>query len=550
MFKSESTDQLKKLKEQYDNAYYNVQGPMVSDQVYDQLVEEIKLREPNIMMGVGCKIPDFDVKVKLPYFMGSMDKIKLEEPEKLKDWLFKNPATEYIVSNKLNGVSCLIVYSDQYGIKLYTRGDGIEGRDISYFADKIRHIKKLPKRTEIVVRGEIIISQSIFNAKYKEKFSNILGLIVGTVNSKSLREPIFDFEFVAYELIDKSNSSTPLDNLNLLKKLGFKVVNFQTEKTLSIENLTDKLQEQRKTYEYDIDGLIVQSNKAYKRDNTTPDGNPKYAFAFKMYGEIAETEVQEVEWNVSKWGCLKPRITVTPVFLGGSTVTHATGINAKFISENLIGRGARVLITKSGDVIPKVISVVKPAAKADLPQCRYTWNETRIDIYKQDSEKSDCIPLLVHFFVSMDIKEINEGVVTKLVNAGFNSVKKIVNLSIDDLLKVQTIKQKMADRIYNNIHSVLGSDSGVSLGKLLVASGVFQKGFGTRRADDLVNCLNQKLFSSGLLLNTEISADDIVQIKGFSKLTAERFVAKIGDFNSFFEGIRDRIKFIKEYNQK
>jgi DNA ligase (NAD+) len=547
MFKSESTRKLNQLKLKYDEAYYNGEGPLVDDQTYDALVEELKLRSPNTKLGIGCKINNSNDKVKLPVFMGSMEKIKLEEPEKLKDWISKNQASDYIVSNKLNGVSCLITYKN-LKVTLYTRGDGSEGRDISYFADKIKHIVELQKDTEIVVRGEIVISKEKFNSKYKDKFSNELGLVVGTINSKTLREAVFDFDFVAYELVSCKPTAKPEENFNHLKELGFKVANFfsLSKEKLSVKNLALELEAHRQKCEYDIDGLIVQSNVPYSKDNTSPDGNPKYAFAFKMYNEIVETDVQEVEWNVSKWGCLKPRITVSPVLLGGSTVTHATGIHAKFILENLIGKGARVKITKSGDIIPKIVEVVKPAKKADLPSCKYVWNETGIDIFKQDEEKSDCIPLLVHFFVSMDIKEINEGVVAKLVNCGYNTVQKILELNVEQLLGVPTIKLKMAERIFTNIHSVLGSESGIKLSKLMVASGVFQKGFGMRRAEDLVQNLGEKIFSDAFILNENISVEEVTKINGFSKLSAEKLVSNLSEFNAFLFSIKKHIKFIAE----
>ena len=125
----EPLDELLELKNKYDNAYYNTGTPLVSDEEYDKLVERINKIGLGKTTGVGYEVVNI-TKKKLPYYLGSLDKIKTEK--KLDKWKLENKAQNYIVSHKLDGVSCLCVCEDGK-ISLYTRGDGTIGGDISTF---------------------------------------------------------------------------------------------------------------------------------------------------------------------------------------------------------------------------------------------------------------------------------------------------------------------------------------------------------------------------------------------------------------------------------
>ena len=128
------------LKQKYDDAYYNTSNQIVDDDTYDLLTEVIKSKDPAISLGIGCKLREGENKVQLPFHLGSMEKIKKDDKEKLNMWVKTRPTrnNEYIISDKLNGVSCLISFSPNQPPKMYTRGDGKEGSDISYFYNKIK----------------------------------------------------------------------------------------------------------------------------------------------------------------------------------------------------------------------------------------------------------------------------------------------------------------------------------------------------------------------------------------------------------------------------
>jgi DNA ligase (NAD+) len=159
--------------------------------------------------------------------------------------------------------------------------------------------------------------------------------------------------------------------------------------------LVEKLVEFKQDSPYEIDGIIVQADIKYTRNTS---GNPDYAFAFKILSEVAETTVINVEWNISKWGALKPRVEIEPVELAGVLITYATGFNAKFIKDNEIGPGSRILITRSGDVIPYILKILT-RTEADMPTIEYVWNETGVDIISENPDEM-CIKRMLSFFLS------------------------------------------------------------------------------------------------------------------------------------------------------
>ena len=125
-------------------------------------------------------------------------------------------------------------------------------------------------------------------------------------------------------------------------------------------------------------GVICCNDEIYPRKR----GNPEHAFAFKMVlsDQIAEVKVTDVIWTPSKDGFLKPRVQVEPVILGGVTIEYATGFNAKYIVDNNIGVGAVIKLVRSGDVIPHILAVIRPASEPLMPTQDYTWNDTRVDV--------------------------------------------------------------------------------------------------------------------------------------------------------------------------
>ena len=525
------TETLMKIKDKLDDRYYNTGDSVIDDDRYDLLVA--LLEERGETLNVGCKLREGDNKTALPFYLGGMNKVKQGEDSKINKWLDTNKCSEYIVSDKINGVSCLVVYDKVGDIKLYTRGDCTEGADVSYLANRIPTIVKDLKN--IAVRGEFIISIKDYNQKHTDK-ENCLSTIVGLINSKTLRKGVKDLVFIAYEIVDEKIGAKPSDNMKRLQSLGFNIARYDIFKSISSDILAESLETRKGNSLYEIDGLVIQGNVPYNRYNLSSSGNPDYAFAFKMILEVAEVVVEKIVWNIKRYGAIKPRIRVIgldgkPVKLTGITVRYSSGFNASFIHNNKINVGSHLLITRSGDIIPYVLQVLTQSDEPQMPDYPYNWNESGIDIYACDGGNDQLIQKLIHFFTTIGVKYVNEGVIKRFVKGGFDSIQRIVEASQDDFReKVDGFKGKMSEKIWTSIHKSLEN---VEIPILMSACGVFGFGLGVKRATLFCNVLDP--FG-------EVSIEDVMNIEGFSTKTSEKIVNALPDFRVFVDSLGDLIK--------
>ena len=337
-----------------NKGYYCNNKSLMSDEEYDILKEFIEEKFPDneaIQEGhTACSVSVEKKKITLPFEMWSMNKFKKEQ--QITTWLkdYKGP---FIISAKVDGVSA--GYSTM-GDKpvLFTRGNGKVGQDISHAIEYLG----LPTQKGIEIRGELLMKKDVFETNWSDRFANVRNMIAGTANAKeSFPERWSDIDFVCYEVV--APHLTPSKQFALIKKLN--IISVIHKKMTKIDKtvLSKYLIDWRENYDYDIDGIIVADDKKYPRTSK----NPKHAFAFKtvLDDQIVESKVVDVIWSPSKDGYLKPKVQIQPVKLGGAVIQYATLHNAEFVIKNKIGLGALVQILRSGDVIPKVEKVVKPA---------------------------------------------------------------------------------------------------------------------------------------------------------------------------------------------
>lgn len=289
----------------------------------------------------------------------------------------------------------------------------------------------------------------------------------------------------------------------------------------------------KETSPFEIDGIIVQPNAPYERNVAA---NPEYAFAFKMRlsGNLVESEVVGVDWNVSKWGQLKPRVEIKPVQLGGVTITWATGFNAKFIVEESIGPGAVIEVTRSGDVIPYIVKVVKKVSEPEMPEIPYKWNETGVDIYTEEFGDEMCIKLIASFFSKLGILHVGEKNVGKIYKAGYDTLLKIIAASKQDLMEVSGFGSLMAERTYNNIRGGLRD---LLLPTVLGASGVFGFGLGRKKITTLLDEFPDILDVHKTLTSQQL-LQRVLQIEGFSAKSAQKIVDNVEWADKFIRAMK------------
>jgi NAD-dependent DNA ligase len=500
--------------------YYNSKQ-IITDNQYDIIKEFTNTKFPSnaAVTEIGAEVEKN--KAQLPYEMASMDKIK-PDTGALKEWMakYKGP---YVLSCKLDGVSGLYT-TEGSAPKLYTRGNGTVGQDISYL---IPHLK-LPKTKGIAIRGEFIIPKAVFDAKYKTKFANPRNMVAGIINHKTLNEQLKDVHFVAYETIMPSGLS-PSKQMDFLGTIDVERVLYKTETTLTNEMLSDLLVDWRTNYTYEIDGVIVANDAVYSRTS----GNPDHAFAFKMVlsDQMAEAKVVDVIWTPSKDGLLKPRVRIEPIQLGGVQIEYATGFNGAFIFNHKVGIGATIELIRSGDVIPHIKAVTVPAPEPKMPSVPYVWNSTHVDVMLENAGDDSTVKEknITGFFKGLEVDGLGAGNVAKIIAAGYDTVGKILRMTEADFLKVEGFQKKMAAKIYNGIKEKVAT---ANLVTIMSCSNVFGHGFSETRLGPIIQTYPD------ILLSSESNAGKIkklTEIKGMAVKTASAFVEKIPDFIAFLK---------------
>ena len=539
--------------------YYNTSISIINDATYDLLIDFLRLRDPKskILKNIGAPIKSKN-KVKLDYHLGSMDKIKPADCRKFDSWIkkYKGP---YNLSDKLDGVSALLVYKKNESIKLFTRGTATEGHDITvlikYFnLPSFEEIKEYVSKKKIVsddknnlmaFRGEIIINQKIFEKNWSKTLKNARNSVSGLVNSKNINSDLAkDTNLVLYEVVDPFLKID--EQFKMLNELGFKVVKNKTVSTLSFEILSKYLRDRRSNSEYLIDGIIITDTQKHDRNT---DGNPEYAFAFKdiLEDQITQSTIIKIEWNISKNGYLNPTVIIEPVCIGGVEIKRVSAHNAKYVVDNKLGVGAIIEIIRSGDVIPYIQKVIKPALKIDLPKGTWYWNETEVDIISNDMESDELkIKNLQFFFSTLNTKGMGKKNVEKIYNSGLNTIEKILKAKETDLLKIEGFKEKTSS---NLILAIKESLTNVNLAKLIAASNALGEGIGELRLKQVLNTYPNLITDYKKWTKKEF-IDKIKELEGWEDKTSSVLVNNFDEFIKFYNKIKSYITLEKKIEIK
>ena len=512
--------------QQCDTAFFNTSSTLVSDDMYDLLKDYLKKLDPKnpYFKRVGA---DEETKVKLPFWMGSLDKIKDNE-KAIDNWKKKYDGSS-IISDKLDGISCLF-YKNNDDIKIYTRGNGTEGQDISH----LRNYITFPSITEnkFVIRGELIISRSNWE-KIKDIGSNARNVVAGAIHSKIINKDLMsNIDFIAYDILFPKMKIE--DVFNYFTKNNIKCANYVLWDldNINLQSLSNHLELRRNESDYEVDGIVVYNNKIHKVINGK---NPKYAFAFKsiLTHEQAEVIVTDVEWNVSMHKYMKPIVKFNEVVIAGVKIKQATGFNGKFINSNIIGPGSRIVIIRSGDVIPHILKILSVSSngKPKMPELKYRWNDTQIDIILDEDgkNKEQDIKSYTYFMAKLDVGSVKESTIKRLYENGFDTLDKILKIKVEELKQLDGFQEKSAIKIVENFAKIKDSDCDI----LLDASNILGRGFALKKI---------KLVSENYPLNKKaeilkLTVDDLLKIDGIGNVNAKQFVENIKNFYEFLDKI-------------
>lgn len=432
-------DLIKKLNEASE-AYYKYDKPIMSDQEYDALYDELE----NMEKSTGIVLAGSPTQKVQGYILDGFKKVKHSKPmlsaAKTKDINEINRFLgeyDWYCSGKLDGLTLVVIYEDGKFIQGITRGNGEVGEDVT---DACRFIKNLPMqipyKNRLELRGECVMSWDEFNRineNLVEKYSHPRNLAAGTLRQLDLniiKER--NLSFVVFECVTKLVDDK-WDELYTLTDYGFETVirtlpmNSVTTLLMISESMTELVQDD----EYPYDGLIFEirsHNRSEKLGST--DHHENCRMALKWKDEVVETTLRDIEWQTGKTGVLSPVAVFDEVDLGGALTTRATLHNISYIKDLELGIGDTIEVIRANLVIPRVENNLTRSGNFKIPQfCGVCGSPTKIE-KSNDTEVLMCtnpscpgrILGLWKNFVSkkgMDVDGLSEATLERFLKLGY-----------------------------------------------------------------------------------------------------------------------------------
>ena len=414
---------LKKIKliKKYNEAYYDLSKPIVDDATYDNIKKEIKETEEKypteinnefLSSAVGFKpSKNFNkVKHKVPMLSlnNAFNREDLENFEKkISNFLSlkNNSDLEYSTEPKIDGISASLFYKNGKFIQGLSRGDGVEGEDITENLKTINDIPKILKGKnipdEIDIRGEVFIKNKDFE-RLTDKFANPRNAASGSLRQKDPKKTKeIPLNFIAYTFGHSKNLNvtSQFEFLKNLKNWGFKVNKFN-KLIRGVDNLVEnhfKLEQIRKEIEFDIDGVVYKINDFILQKRLGFVANaPRWAIAHKFSSNKSISEILKIDIQVGRTGAMTPVAKIKPVNIGGVLVSNATLHNEDEIQRKDIRIGDTVTVERAGDVIPRVISVDlkkrnKNSKKFNFPKNCPSCGSSTVKEFNQITKRFDAV---------------------------------------------------------------------------------------------------------------------------------------------------------------
>jgi DNA ligase (NAD+) len=500
--------------------YYN-KTPEISDAEYDLLEDRLRKLDPTnpLLFQIGADSSELFEKKEHIIPMSSQDKVT--KPTEFEKWAKSRSQEKYIVQFKLDGISIELQYKSGIFQCAVTRGNGVIGDDVTSNVMKMKgFVPKLQSRFTGGLRAEILLFHDIFNSKYFDK-QNCRNAAAGIVRRKD-GEGCEDLNLIFYDAISLDEE---VDFKNEMEKLKWmKDENLPTIKTKVLKSIEEVIEVRenimnnlRDTLDYDIDGLVIKSNEIDLEDMRR--SKPTKQVAFKFQSETTETTVIDVEWSISGPN-YTPIAIVKPVRLAGTTVSRASLANPNLVQEIGLKIGSEVLISKRGDIIPKIEEVInnpKIAKDITIPKicevCKTKLiNEgTRLYCPNESCPKRDYQRLQRWIWI-LGVKHFSEKLMLrKLFDTGkVKYIADLYSLKVSDLTKFEGVKEISARKALDNLFAV----TEISLAKFIA-------GFNIENIGEL---LVKKVINAGFDTLEKIkdaNVRDISSVEGFAEITAE-----------------------------
>ena len=524
------------------NQLYREGNPVMTDKEYDDMKEELEKYFPDSDILKKAIIEENvkgDRMERLPFPMFSLEKVKTiaEIVRWIKDVWELSSNDRVVITPKYDGISLLV---DETTNDCWTRGDGIEGQNSRDHYRYVNHGNPMNKKGCFTF-GEAIIPIGMFLKNVKPLgYKSARNAVAGAFNADDFNAQVLgNTAYVRYGIMD-SNRDKSMQLAELRNDYGHYATQywvtssgvFDDEKT-AITYLND-LFESIKNFK--CDGLVIEVDNKAKREELgrLPNGNPRYAIAYKNpdWQERFTTKVQKIEWSISKDGKSKPVIVFSPVEFDGATVSRCTGYNAKYITDNHISPAAYIVVSRSGDVIPKHLETVSYSVELFREMCDemmicpscgnpLRWDGTFTDIVCANPDcKEKKIKQIAYFFATLEMEEMQEATIRKFYEGGLDSVEKIVNASEKELSQIEGIGLKLSKKLRKQFDSCI--QNGVPFAKLLSAYNVFGGTIGEKTCQMIFDSLSEEDIK--VLSNDGTLPDKtLLSIDGVAETTAASF---------------------------
>ena len=565
----EEISKLVSLLNKYSYDYYVEDNPQISDTEYDTLYKQLEKLEENHpeyilenspTQRVGDKVLDEFEKITHKVPMLSLS--NTFSTEDLRDFdariskLVPGQNVEYICELKIDGLAISIKYENGKLISAATRGDGSVGEDVT---ENIKTIFSIPKvlkdNRSFEVRGEVYLPRKSFELLNTERETNNEVLFANPRNAAagSLRQ--LDSKITAkrrlsafiYSIVGDDSIVSQENALNTAKEYNLPVnPNFKLCK--NIDEVIDYINywtEHKKNLPYDIDGIVIKVNSYSTQEEVGyTQKSPRWATAYKFPEEELATKLLDVELSVGRTGIITPVAILDPIVISGSTVSKASLHNKDIIDELDIHIGDMVVVKKAGEIIPKVVRVIKELRSTEsdkyimpeiCPSCGQQTFTKENDPFTR-CKNPDCpdqnIRRIIHFASrdALNIEGLGDKVVTTLYEKGIIAhTIDLFSLEREKLISLDRMGEKSVDNLLNAIENSKQN----SLDKVIFALGILNVG---KKAGKI---LAEKYLNLTNLMNATL--DELVNLDDVGQITAESILDYLSDENNI-KFINDLIK--------
>ena len=526
-------DELRNALRFHEYRYYILNDPLVTDVEYDTLykaLEKLEQENPSLIspdsptQRVGNSLNKEFITV--PHLVPMLSLENSYNAQDLLDWdkrvkgLVGDEKIIYSAEPKFDGASISLIYENNMLIRGATRGDGIEGDDITINIKQIGSIPLSAKFSDygielIEIRGEVLMTKENFrqyNASLAEEglapLANPRNAAAGSLRMKDpaavrrrkLEAILYHISYI--KLNEKSISknkkllTTHAGSLQMLAELGFKTPVNEKKVFPDIEQVVDFCKEfeiKRDELPYEIDGMVIKVNEIELQQQTgSTTHHPRWAIAYKFKARQATSKLIKVDFQVGRTGSVTPVAKIEPVFIGGVTVSSVSLFNADIIAEKDLRIGDTVIVERAGDVIPYIVKPLSelrngkekkiifplhcPVCGDPLvkPEGEAVWRCININCEAQVVER------IIHFVSkdAMDIKSMGEANVRKFYSLGFlKNIPGIYSLNYEEISKLEGFGQKSID----NLRNAIGSSKKQNLHRLIFGLGIRYVGEATAK---------------------------------------------------------------------